>query len=75
MLEPANYDGRKKLTKAASKKYYLSGGTGLPVQTISKGGNNIWKMHKGQFMRNRRNVWTVPTRGFKGAHFAHFRPI
>jgi DNA modification methylase len=68
------FDGRKKLTKSSSKKYYLSGETGLPVQTISKGGNNIWKMHKGQFMRNRRSVWTVPTRGFKGAHFATFPP-
>ncbi|KPX55565.1 hypothetical protein ALO67_200025 [Pseudomonas amygdali pv. hibisci] len=25
-------------------------------------------------MRNKRSVWTVPTQGFKGAHFATFPP-
>jgi DNA modification methylase len=75
MLEPANYDGRKKLTKAASKKYYLSGGTGLEVQTISRGGAPIWRTVGGRFVRNRRSVWMgVPTRSFKGAHFATFPP-
>jgi DNA modification methylase len=74
MLEPANYDGRKKMTKEASKKYYLSDGTGLEVQTISRGGTPIWRTVDGRFVRNRRSVWMVPTRSFKGAHFATFPP-
>ena len=26
----------------------------------------------GEYIRNRRNVWTVPTKTFKGTHFATF---
>jgi DNA modification methylase len=29
-------------------------------------------MQNGEFVRNRRSVWVVPTRPFKGAHFATF---
>jgi DNA modification methylase len=28
----------------------------------------------GRFVRNKRDVWTVPTRPFKGSHFATFPP-
>jgi site-specific DNA-methyltransferase (adenine-specific) len=73
MLEPATYDNRKKLTRAPSKKY-LKGGTGLAVQGLSKGGSNRWNEQNGVFVRNRRSVWNVPTRAFKGAHFATFPP-
>jgi DNA modification methylase len=73
MLEPASYDGRKKMIKAPSKKYLL-GCTGVVAQTISRGGAPIWRTVNGRFMRNRRSVWMVPTRSFKGAHFATFLP-
>jgi DNA modification methylase len=72
MLEPAHYDNRKNLVRAASKKY-LDSGTGLQVQSMNKGGYR-WREVDGGFVRNRRDVWCVPTRGFKEAHFATFPP-
>jgi DNA modification methylase len=71
MLEPAIYDGRKNLAKKPSRKY-LQGDTGAPVQTLAKGGGERWQVVDGQFVRNKRDVWTIPTRPFKGAHFATF---
>jgi len=43
------------------------GDTGFPPQHH---GSNIPMLPA----RNKRSVWTVPTRGFKGAHFATFPP-
>jgi DNA modification methylase len=40
---------------------------------LQKGGYR-WQSIDGQFVRNRRDVWCVPTRAFKGAHFATFPP-
>jgi len=71
MLEPAKYDNRKNMEKTPSKKY-LNGGTGLSVQGLSKGGYRWREDDNGNFVRNRRSVWNVPTHGFKGAHFATF---
>jgi DNA modification methylase len=95
MLEPAKYDGRKKMTHEGSAKY-LNNGTGIGTQNVSKGGRERWpnklrgyvskegftglpqQHHGGSIMlqpaRNKRSVWTVPTRAFKGAHFATFPP-
>jgi DNA modification methylase len=36
--------------------------------------NDVGKVWEEQPARNKRSVWTVPTRGFKGAHFATFPP-
>ena len=36
--------------------------------------NDVGNMYVDQPARNKRSVWTVPTRGFKGAHFATFPP-
>jgi DNA modification methylase len=52
-----------KLRGYASK----DGDTGLPAQHH---GSNIPTLPA----RNKRSVWTVPTKGFKGAHFATFPP-
>jgi DNA modification methylase len=73
MLEPAMYDGRKKLAKKPSRKY-LQSNTGAPMQSLVKGGGERWRKIDGQFVRNKRDVWTIPTRPFKGAHFATFPP-
>jgi DNA modification methylase len=73
MLEPAGYDGRKSLVKKPSRKY-LQENAGAPVQTLSKGGGKRWRTVNGQFVRNKRDVWTVSTRPFRGAHFATFPP-
>ncbi|MDR2823601.1 MAG: site-specific DNA-methyltransferase [Prevotellaceae bacterium] len=73
MREPANYDRRKKIIKGASKKY-TAGSTLMPLQSIAKGGGCRWREFDGQFIRNKRDVWRVPTRAFKEAHFATFPP-
>ncbi|MDR0206055.1 MAG: site-specific DNA-methyltransferase [Bacteroidales bacterium] len=95
ILEPAKYDGRKKMTHEGSAKY-LNDAAGIATQNVSKGGRERWPnkqrgfstkdgdtgfpaQHHGSNIpmlpaRNKRSVWTVPTRGFKGAHFATFPP-
>jgi DNA modification methylase len=70
MLEPAHYDNRKKTAHGGSTKYANS----PHGQTFSHGGRERWQVQDGQFVRNRRSVWSVPTRAFKGAHFATFPP-
>jgi DNA modification methylase len=70
MLEPAKYDGRKSLKRNGRTKYANS----KNAQTISRGWGERWQKHNGQFVRNKRSVWTIPTRAFKGAHFATFPP-
>ena len=72
MLEPAKYDNRKDIVKKPSPKYQ-NGGTGLAIQGFAKSGYR-WKSVEGQFVRNRRDVWNIPTHPFKGAHFATFPP-
>ena len=73
MLEPAKYDGRAKNTYKGSAKY---GGNDskLTAQGIHNGGKRWANEIRGCLARNKRSVWTVPTRGFKGAHFATFPP-
>lgn len=95
ILEPAKYDGRKKMTHEGSAKY-LNNAAGITTQNVSKGGRERWPnklrsyvskdggtglpaQHHGSNIpmlpaRNKRSVWTIPTRGFKGAHFATFPP-
>lgn len=72
MQESAKYDGRKKSTREASKKYFTEN-SGAPIQTLSKGGER-WTIVNGVHVRNKRDVWSVQTRAFKGAHFATFPP-
>ena len=45
----------------------------LGVQTICKGGER-WKLTDGKYMRRKRDVWSVPTRPLKEAHFAAYPP-
>ena len=79
MLEPARYDGRKNMIHNGSSKY-LNNACGLSTQSISKGSRQRWanQLHGSNLTalpaRNKRSVWTVPTRPFKGAHFATFPP-
>jgi DNA modification methylase len=73
MLEPAKYDGRKKTTHNGSAKY-LNNATGTGTQNITRGGRERWQKRRDEYLRNKRSVWTVPTRPFKGAHFATFPP-
>lgn len=72
MREPAAYKARKNNTRPPSKKY-LQQNTGAPVQTFQHGGGRCNTVN-GEFVRNKRDVWSVQTRAFKGAHFATFPP-
>jgi len=72
MLEPAKYDNRKDTTRKPSIKYQADS-TGLKAQGLAKGGYR-WKETQGQFVRNKRDVWTVPTKPLKEAHFAAYPP-
>jgi DNA modification methylase len=74
ILEPAAYDGRKNLIKKPSPKYLQVDTGAPPVQTLAKCGGARWREVDGQFVRNKRDVWVVPTHPFKGAHFATFPP-
>ena len=69
MLEPAKYDGRAKNAYNGSTKY-----ANMTAQGIHKGGKRWANNIGGVPARNKRSVWTVPTRGFKGSHFATFPP-
>jgi DNA modification methylase len=67
--EQANYDGRKDEQYKGSAKYKDSG------QTFAKNGHPRWKKNdKGERSRNRRDVWTLTTRAYKGSHYATFPP-
>lgn len=49
-------------------------GPALHGDQVSTNGNGGLSRRESDGFRNRRTVWTVPTRAFKGAHFATFPP-
>jgi DNA modification methylase len=49
-------------------------GPALHRDTVSTNGNGGLARRKSDGFRNRRSVWTVATRPYKGAHFATFPP-
>jgi DNA modification methylase len=72
--EPAAYDGRKEMYKKCSPKYARAGG-GFAVQSIAVKEQKRWQSDKnGNFVRNKRDVWTVCTKPEREAHFACFPP-
>jgi len=74
IMEPAKYDGRKNTTAKGSSKY-TSCTSGAHIQTFNKQPHERWPNKIDNCpVRNKRDVWTVPTRPFKGAHFATFPP-
>jgi DNA modification methylase len=73
IMEDAKYDGRKKMVREGSKRLSLGEKACFGVQTICKGGER-WKVTDGKYMRRKRDVWTVPTRPLKEAHFAAYPP-
>lgn len=73
IMEPANYDGRKDTTAKGSPKYMRLEGT--PIQNFAKGVHERWPNRLfSSPARNKRDVWMIPTRPFRGAHFAVFPP-
>jgi len=71
--EPANYDGRKDTTHKGSKKDPLGYCVGNPNTLSMHGEHERWNKNKdGEYVRNKRSVWTITTKPFKEAHFATF---
>ncbi len=71
--EKAKYDGRKDTTYKGSAKYAKNGVTGLSPQSFSARGHERWQRNEnGEFMRNKRDVWSVCTKPEREAHFACF---
>lgn len=73
--EPAAYDGRKdEQFKGAIKSYDGVMPNGQP-QSFAQNGHPRWnKDENGLRVRNKRDVWTVTTKPYKGAHYATFNP-
>lgn len=87
ILEPAAYDGRKDTSYKGGKKDIscfqherwpntIRGfKTKDQIEDNQHHGNDITYHEQGGIpARNKRSVWTVPTKGYKGAHFATFPP-
>ena len=71
--EPANYDGRKDTMNKGSEKYRNGFVPNQNPQSVAVKGHERWQRgENGEYLRNKRSVWTVTTKPFKGAHFATF---
>ena len=76
VLVPAQYDGRKETINKGSSKYADKIVPGKTPQSQHMAGkpHQRWRFKDGKPVKNRRDVWTVSTRPYKGAHFATFPP-
>jgi DNA modification methylase len=73
--EPANYDGRKDTMMKGSEKYKTSVVPDKKEHTMAARGHERWQYDtNGVPVRNKRSVWNVNTKPYKGAHFATFPP-
>lgn len=70
--ENAKYDGRKQEIMRGSAKYAGEVTPGRAAHTFAKRAHERWQIIDGKRMRNRRCVWTINTKPYKGAHFATF---
>jgi site-specific DNA-methyltransferase (adenine-specific) len=65
--EPAAYDGRKDTVFKGSEKY---SNTNL---IFHERGHERWQRGvNGEYLRNKRSVWSVNNKSYKGVHFATF---
>jgi DNA modification methylase len=73
--EPAAYDGRKDTLLKGSPKYKKGVVPGQVAHSMAAKGHERWKKNeRGEYVRNKRSVWTVPTQPFPEAHFAVYPP-
>ena len=63
-VDPESYSGRRKRNQSSEEHFFSTGHHGT---TKLAEGTTYEK-------RNKRNVWTVTTKSFRGAHFATFPP-
>ena len=72
MLEPAKYDGRADTRINGSHKY-SQGVTGLAPQSFFARGMDRWtRDDEGNFLRNRRDVWSISNQHSRVEHYATF---
>jgi len=69
MKEPATHSGKR--VSLGSKSFSKGQAAGVG---IAPSGNGLADFYDVPETRNRRSVWTVATRPYKGAHFATFPP-
>lgn len=75
IMEDALYDGRKDTKMKGSIKYNTSVVPGQAAHSFAVRGHERWPSTKnGKPVKNKRSVWTVPTKPYSGAHFATFPP-
>lgn len=75
ILEEAKYDGRKDTYNKGSLKYSKSDilPKGTPQSmTMAGRAHERWRFKDGVAVKNKRDIWSVPTKAYKGAHFATF---
>ena len=71
--EVANYDGRKNMMRNVSTKYANADYSEQSPQTMQNSATERWHTNEdGEFIRNKRDVWTVATKPLKEKHFAAF---
>jgi DNA modification methylase len=72
-LEYASYDGRHDIRYKGSAKYSAPMTEGGQVQAYNKKGGDRWRFDEsGKAVRNKRDVWFIPTSPLKDAHYAAF---
>lgn len=73
--EPAKYDGRKDTLLKGSAKYEIAAVPNSTAHSFHTQNCERWQQNgNGVYVRNKRSVWTITTKPFKGAHFATFPP-
>ena len=72
--EIASYDGRKDTRMKGSHKYSQKGvyAHHTPNSFAARGCERWQRDEDGNYLRNKRSVWTISTEQFHGAHFAVF---
>jgi len=73
IMEKAAYDGRKDMLIKGSEKYAQPNATGLAQNSFASRDHDRWQRNEhGDFVRNKRSVWTFCTATEKENHFACF---
>lgn len=73
IMERAAYDGRKDTLMKGSQKYKDNVMPNGNPNSMSVNGHERWKKNEsGDYVRNKRSVWTVNTKPYKDSHFATY---
>lgn len=71
--EPANYDGRKDILHKGGTKYMNLILPNFKTSTLTYREHKRWNQDEdGNYVRNKRSVWSVPTQPLKNKHYATF---